>query len=843
MDISLPPTPNQAPRSFRRVPLVGAVASLALLLFPATSVPAQETETLTADGLDEPVEILVDRWGIPHIYAETEHDLFFAQGYYAARDRLFQFEIWRARATGTTAEILGPRAVERDRGARLFRFRGDMTREMNHYHPRGAEIIRAYVDGVNAAIDRALERPEELSLPFRLLGIEPKHWTPEVVVSRHQGLLGNIGEELETARAVCLLGAERVKELEDYRPHEPRLEIEEPVDCEALLESDVLGVYDAFRRPIDFRPGDLVVPEARAEERGDDVAAGAEMRAGGPVASARPPSPLDHESVGSNNWAVSPELAMGEYPLLANDPHRRISAPSLRYWVHLVGPGWNVIGGGEPTIPGVSIGHNEHGAWGLTVFSTDGEDLYVYETDPDDPDRYRYRDGWEEMRVIHDTIPVRGAEPVAVEHRYTRHGPVVYRDEERDLAYAVRPAWMEIGGAPYLASLRMDQATNWEEFREACTYSNIPGENMVWADREGNIGWQAVGIAPIRRGFSGMVPVPGDGRYEWDGYLPIEEKPHELNPGRGYIETSNQNLTPPDYPHLDAIGFSWSSPYRWARASEVLASGRKMDMASMVRLQHDVVSLPARTLVPLLEGLEAEDPRVERARERLLSWDHEMDRRSVAAGIYEAFQGRLQRGIQELVVPEEARDHLWVGMGRTVSFLLSPGEDFASLDGAATVRGAGDPVAGRDAFLLRALREAVADLTEELGPDMEGWVYGQEDYKHARITHPLSPAVNDSLRERLEVGPAPRGGDSYTVNMTSGGGNQRFGATFRILVDTEDWDRTLGMNAPGQAGDPESPLYDNLFDLWAEDRVFPAFFSREEIEGVTRERLELRPGR
>ncbi|MGD8288836.1 MAG: penicillin acylase family protein, partial [Gemmatimonadota bacterium] len=397
---------------------------------------------------------------------------------------------------------------------------------------------------------------------------------------------------------------------------------------------------------------------------------------------------------------------------------------------------------------------------------------------------------------------------------------------------AVRPAWMEVGGAPYLASLRMDQATNWDEFREASNYSNIPGENMVWADRDGNIGWQAVGIAPIRRNFSGLVPVPGDGRYEWDGYLPIKAKPHDFNPELGFIETSNSNYTPPDYPYMDAIGYTWTDPYRWARASEVLGSGRKLGMMDMIRLQHDYLSIPARTIVPLLDGLRAEGAQVEEARRRLLDWDYVLDKNSIEAGIYVAFERRLLDDIDELKVPEAARDYLGVGMKRMIDFLLAPDGDFGD-----------DPVRGRDAFLLDALAGGVRDLREKLGPDMSDWVYGQTAYKHVTIRHPLSPAVDAETRARLDVGPLPRGGDGFTVGNTGGGDNQTSGASFRIFVDTRDWDNTLGMNTPGQVGDPDSPLYDNLFELWANDRVFPAFYSRDKIESVTFERLELQPGR
>jgi penicillin amidase len=692
---------------------------LAVLLGVARPGLAQDTQVLMTAGLEQPVEIIKDRWGISHIYAETEYDLFFAQGYSAARDRLFQFEIWRAQATGTTAEILGPRAIERDRGHRLFKFRGDMERELRHYHPRGDLIIPAYVDGVNAYIAEALEDPEGLPLPFQLLGIRPQPWTPEVVISRHQGLLGNIERELATGRAVCELGEETVREVAYFHPREPDLTLDDVVDCESLLENDVLGIYRAFRRPIDFRPEDIVQAGRRNDpETYRRLAASLEQ-------DQRQLRANEREDIGSNNWVVSGRLTQDGYPFMVNDPHRAQSVPSLRYWVHLVGPGWNVIGGGEPEIPGVSIGHNEHGAWGLTVFSTDGEDLYVYQTNPDNPEQYWYDGRWEAMRVLTETIHVKGEDPLTVTLKYTRHGPVTFEDGERNLAYAVRGAWLEVGGAPYLASLRMDQARSWEEFREACSYSNIPGENMVWADREGNIGWQAVGIAPIRRNFSGMVPVAGDGRYEWDGFLPIKAKPNEFNPARGYIETSNSNYTPPDYPHMDAIGYLWTDPYRWARGSEVLGSGRRFGMMDMVRLQHDYLSVPARTLVPLFEGLSGSGP-VEAARRRLLAWDHVLAPDSVEAGIYVAFERRFLENMRALKIPEAGREYLRLGMKRAIDFILAPDGDFGS-----------DPIAGRDALLLRSLEEGVAALRESLGPDPKDWVYGQENYKHALITHPL----------------------------------------------------------------------------------------------------------
>jgi penicillin amidase len=799
------------------------ISSFAAALIALFVVPLAAQETLSLDGLDQEVEIIQDRWGISHIYAGTEHDLFFAQGFSAARDRLFQFEVWRRQVHGTVAEILGPRELNRDIGTRLFKFRGDLTQELNHYHPRGDQIINAFVDGVNAYIDLTQRDPTLLPLEFRLLGITPGKWTTETVISRHQGLLGNILQELNYGRAVASLGSETVKRLSNFHPGEPDITLDSALDGDALSE-DILGIYSSFRRPVRFRPEDIQMAFRNDAETSERLA--------GELASL---NGLNHglatEDVGSNNWVVHGDLTQSGFPIMANDPHRAQSAPSLRYWVHLVGPGWNVIGGGEPEIPGVSIGHNEHGAWGLTVFATDGEDLYVYDTNPTNPRQYRYEGRWEEMNVIRETIPVKGEQPVTVDLKYSRHGPIVFEDERRNKAYAVRAAWMEIGGAPYLASLRMDQAKSWEEFRDACTYSNIPGENMVWADMYGNIGWQAVGIAPIRRNWSGLVPVPGDGRYEWDGYLPIKTKPHVVNPGNGYFATANNNLIPPGYQHRAAVGWSWSDPFRWARASEVLASGRRHSMMDMMRLQTDEVSIPARTLVPLLEDLVASDRNTERARTMLVDWDYVLDKSSNEAGIYVAWERRLQRNMRELFVPAPAREFIRsLAMKKIVDWIVAPPGEFGA-----------QPTVGRDSLLLRSLTEAVDGLRGRLGDDMEQWRYGGQRYKHALIRHPLSPAVNEQVRAMLEAGPAPRGGNSYTLNNSGSGDNQTSGPSFRIIVDTSDWDLAVGANSPGQSGDPEDRHYRDLFDLWANDRFFPVFYSRDRVESVADEVLVLAP--
>jgi len=795
------------------------VAAALPLVFSA--ILCAQSRTLQLSGLNQPVEIIIDRWGIAHIYAANEADLFFAQGFNAARDRLFQLELWRRQATGTTAEILGRRELQRDTGARLFRFRGDLSQELSFYHPRGEQIVGAFVAGINAYIEMTEGDAKLLPMEFQLLGIKPGRWTPEVVISRHQALVANVSQEIDFGKAVALLGADAVREWSWFRPGKPDLTLDPAVDGR-LLSDDILTLYNAFRASLRFRPEDLVASAGGDEDSFARLAGSMpdefELQRSG-------------DAIGSNNWVVGGSRTLTGFPILANDPHRTQQVPSLRYWVHLVAPGWNVIGGGEPSLPGVSIGHNEHGAWGLTVFGQDSEDLYVYEINPSNPLRYRYRGDWEDMRVIRESVPVKGEAPVTVDLKYTRHGPVLYEDREHLKAYALRAAWLDIGSSPYLASLRMDQAASWEEFREACSYSRLPAENMIWADVNKNIGYQAVGVSPIRPNWSGLVPVPGDGRFEWDGYLPIRALPSLFNPGQGYIRTANNYMVPDGYPYPEALHYTWGDEMRAVRIDEVLRSGRKFTLVDMMALQQDELSVPARNLLPFLTQLDIRNPAMVQARDLLARWDFVLARDSVAAAIYVSWERRLQGKLRELLLPEAGRRLLGgLNMKRAIDWMSAPDGRFGA-----------DPVAGRDALCLAALQEALADLTGRLGPDQSKWQYGQARFKHALIRHPLSPAAGDELRSKLDVGPLPRGGYGSTVNNTGGGDNQTSGASFRLIADTENWDNSVGTNAPGQSGDPTSPHYRDLFEMWARGRYFPAFYTRPKVESVAGETLRLQP--
>lgn len=805
--------------SMKKLLKPSTVFLISLFLFTYSS----HGQILSLEGLQEEVEILRDESGVNHIFAKNEHDLFFSQGYLAAKDRLFQFEIWRRRATGTVAEILGPREIERDKGARLFQFRGDKKTELSHYHPRGEEIVEAFVAGVNTYIKEVLNNPENLPIEFKLLDILPGFWTWDVVVSRHQGLLQNVQDELKYSRIVSLIGAEKTKELHYFHPGDPNLNLSPSIPHE-LLFKDILAPYNAFRAGLNFHPEDIKYGTKNSALAFQEELSTSEREL-------QESLEFDKFSLGSNNWIISGKYTESGYPIMANDPHRAHAIPSLRYWVHLNAPGWNVVGGGEPVIPGVSIGHNDFGAWGLTIFQTDNEDLRIYDINPKNPHQYRYKKKWVDMIAIQDTIKVKGQADEIITHYYTVHGPVTFIDGKLNKAVAVECAWLLPGGAPYLASLRMDQSKTWEEFRDACTYNHIPAENMIWADKNGNIGWQSTGINPIREGFSGLIASVGDGSMDWKGLQPIEERPNVLNPEIGYFATANENVTPKNYPFPTTLGYEWADPFRGDRVREVLAEKRKFTLKEMGELQNDYLALPARKLIPYLTDLTFENQKSEEVKSLLKNWDFRLDKNSVPAGIYVMWERKLRQNISRETTPEEVRGLVGsIQFSRVLEWIENPEKIFAQ-DGRKKM----------GAILKVSFEEAIAELESKLGNDINRWQYGQTAYKHSLIRHPLSLALSEEWRPVLDAGPMPRGGYSFTPAANAYGDNNTSGASFRIIVDTGDWEKTLGINTPGQSGNPSSPFYKNLFPIWANDNYFTVPFSHEKIREKAVENIRLIP--
>ena len=741
---------------------------------------------LVVTGLKEPVTVLRDRWGIPHIYAKNQHDLFFAQGFVVAQDRLFQMEMWKRAGQGRLAEVLGPSAVERDINARLLRYHGDMKTEYESYSPDTEAILRAFTDGINAEI-RTLKagHGSELPIEFQLAGFEPEPWKPEDCLNRMAAfaMTGNAFSELRDAELAAKFGVQKASAL---------LSLDPKVNLDPAPGADFSGLSPMLLK-------NLVGSDQRIEFPSDAMA-------------------------GSNNWTVSGRFTSSGKPVLANDPHRVMGLPSLRYIIHLVAPGWNVIGAGEPGLPGVAVGHNQHIAWGFTIFGLDQQDLYLEELNPQDPLQYRVASGWVRMRTAHESIAVKGKPPVEVDLRFTVHGAVLWQDGKR--ALALRWVGDEPGTAGYLGSLTLDRATNWNEFEESMKRWKVPSENIVYADVEGNIGEHSTGLAPLRKTWTGLLPVPGAGDFEWSGFVPNAELPHKFNPHDGIVATANHKMIPDNFPYN--VGFEWAPPYRLDRIEEVLSgirdSGRKITLTDMEKLQTDVVSLPARQLLKLLREA---SPNPASATQMLLGWDGRLNTESGPAALYEVWLKDLRKAISAKVGIEDV-EHPW-SLEKTIGEFSEPSPQVFGPDA----------VGGRNQVLLQTLDSAWRETEELLGPDPQNWAWGRMhtiSFQHSLDRSPESQKLFD-------LGPFSRPGDGYTVNATWVGERfrQQGGASYREILDTADWDRSLAVNAPGQSGQPGSRHYSDLLSYWESGEYFPLVYSHKAVETNTQDRLVLAP--
>ncbi len=763
---------------------------LPLLLGLVTCAVADETAGVATEyrvaGLSAPAEILVDRWGVPHIFAGGHYDAFFVQGFNAARDRLWQIDLWRRRGLGRLSAAFGPAYVEQDRAARLFLYRGDMYREWLAYGSDAKRIAESFTAGINAYIDLLDGEPRLLPPEFRLLDYRPERWRPaDVVRIRSHGLWRNATNELRRARIACSDGLDTAAY---WQPLEPEWRTKVPAGLDpCAIPEDALDTYLLAKAPVRFDDASAALAAARKAE-------------------------VDR-GLGSNNWAIAPERTTTGRPILADDPHRAHAVPSLRYVAHLVAPDLNVIGAGEPALPGISIGHNGRIAFGLTIFPIDQEDVYVYERQGSG---YRYEDRAEPLREVVEAIAVRGADDVEVTLAFTRHGPVVASSDTQ--LFAVRAAWLDAGMAPYFGSIEYMRAQNWREFLAALNRWGAPSENQVYADTDGNIGYKPAGLFPRRVGWDGLLPVPGDGRYEWDGYFDMDVLPVEYNPARGFTGTANAMNLPADYPiEKYPLGFEWSAPWRYRRLWEVLAADDRHSPEASQALQHDYRSLLAHELLSMLPEAGGHP-----SLSLLRAWDGTLAADSAAAALYNVWLHRhLNPALAALLVPDAPRR---VAPLATTGLLALLADERS------------------DGILESTLEAAWQETAELLGPDPADWRWGS--LHEIRFEHPLLALADGELRPAMTITAWPRGGSGYTTNNTGFDPQDflvRSGASFRMVLDVGNWDAARMTNAPGQSGDPRSPFYDNLLAGWATEQSFPLLYSRAAILEHTARRIVLLP--
>lgn len=774
-------------------------------------------EIISVAGLSRTASITVDRWGVPHIRAGSLMDMFFVQGFNAARDRLWQIDLGRKRGLGLLAADFGPGYLEQDRAARLFLYRGDMNREWASYGDNAKAICESFAAGINAYVELCESEPDRLPPEFGTMGTRPARWQAEDVVRiRSHGWVRNALSEV--VRSNVIVGGGVAADL--LRQHlEPAHDVlaghEGPVGA---LPLDCLDALKLATAQVTFGAERLA---AKVEE----------------ASAWRKVSPLgdimrEAAGQGSNNWAVHGSRTDTGRPVLAGDPHRTHAVPSLRYIVHLSAPDFDGIGAGEPSLPGISMGHNGTAGFGLTLFfGHDQQDVYTYETHPDDPHLYRYKDGWEAMRVVAEKVALRDGGEATLVLKFTRHGPVTAEYPEQRKAVAIRTVWLEPGTAPYFRSIASMHAKSFEAFRKDMAGWGVPATNQVYADITGTIGWVVAGFSPVRKNWDGLLPVPGDGRFEWDGYLAAENLPHAVNPPAGYVATANE-MNVPDEWHREnqPIGYEWVEPSRAQRIAESFATERIHTLDSSKALQTDILSIPARRLCKLLAGVETNDPDGLAALDLLGGWDHRLAASSAAAALFEVWWTRHLRSavIERLVADPAAR--LLIGFGDVTSIL-------ALLEDADSRLPAGE----RDAMLVETLSAAVATCRTLMGDDMDSWAWGRIHV--ARFEHAVG-AVLGETSETFDVGPLPIGGSESTpMNAAFRPDDFRLvsGASFRMVLDVGDWDRSVCINTPGQSGDPRSPHYADLAPVWAAGDYVPMLYSRAAVDEAAVRTIVLRP--
>jgi penicillin amidase len=764
-------------------------------------------------GLYAPIEVYRDSFGIPHIYASSEHDLFMAQGFVHAQDRFWQMEFSRRIGAGRLSEIMGEPALEQDAFIRTLGWHRVASQELELLTSEERSVLEAYAEGVNTYLDTNKGR---LGLEFTILGLigvkfEPEPWTPVNTITWAKvmawNLSGNMETELTRANIAARLGTSAVNTLMPPYADDSPLIVPYP-----LTGSTIQSVPDAAFDTHFLGSGD---------------------------------------GIGSNNWVISGSRTETGMPILANDPHLGIQMPSIWYELGLhcepVGPEcpYNIVGATFAGVPGVIIGHNDHIAWGVTNLGPDVQDLFIERVNPENPNQYEFKNEWRDMEIVREEILVAGEdEPVVISVRITHHGPIindVVGGIEDEWSFGWQPlalSWTALKPGTIVRSfLMLNQAQDWDQFREALRYWDVPSQNFVYADVEGNIGYQAPGRIPIRDSGDGSVPVPGwTGKYEWVNYIPFDNLPRSYNPPEGYIVTANNAVVGPDFRYF--ISMDWAPGYRAQRIVELVEADTSLSLEDIQSIQGDSSPISSQDILPYLLALSPSEAQMAQAVDLLRSWDGRAVRDSAGAALFESLRIHLidctfadELGEQLL---KRTRGSLVVALA---NIMLNPNSHwFDDIDT--------PEVESRDEILLKSLEAAIEELTETLGRTMSNWRWGDLHTATFR-NQSLGQSGIWPIEAIFNRGPVPVDGALATVNNTVYSMNNPYdvtsGPSFRQVVDLGDLGRSVSMHTTGQSGHPFHAHYDDMIDPWRNIEYHPMHWNRQLIETVAESHMTLTP--
>jgi penicillin amidase len=784
--------------------ITGIICGLILVIFIGVytylrfTLPDYNGE-ITVPGIIKPVEIIRDSYGMPHIYAQTDEDIYFALGYCMAQDRLFHMDLTRRAARGKLAEILGQDLVAVDKFFRTITAGKSFEEIADAYTPDTRSASKAYAAGVNHFI---AHHKGPLPIEFTILGYTPEPWEPADGVAVHYVMAADLNSaftiEMLHAAVIEKVGEKMAQEI--FRNYAEGYPLIIP---EGLTALDFLKTLSLAR-------------EIRGTEGGG----------------------------ASNSWVVSGKKSASGGPILANDPHLGHRSPGIWYEAHMVSPSMNVSGALLPGIPFVIIGANEHVAWGFTNVMADDADFYIERINPANPDQYEFMGRWEDMTIKEEVIKVKGADNVKFKVRLTRHGPIVdeinqYK-EPKNTALSVRwTAYDMLVANPFYY---LNTAGSIEDIERAADHFKCPGQNWVYADDKGNIGyWAAVGI-PIRDGFSGAVPVPGwDGKHEWKGYVPTRQQPHLKNPDRGWIATANNKHVGDDYPY--PISHYYAMPDRFVRIQEMITAKPKFDTQDFAEMQVDFYVVLAKEWVPMmlasLSGKQFSE-KEKKAIAALKNWNFVAGAEGIAPTVFHAtvnamikntFKKRLGTDLYGQYVKN--KDLVFNAMRN----LITAGQSswFDDPDSA--------EVEGINDIIAKSFAEAVTYLEEKMGSNVDDWKWG--DLHTLTLYHPFGKS-SSLMGYFMNIGPNPMGGSMATVNPQPYKLSQPWegyhGASLRYIIDFANRKNSRRVIPAGISGNFMSPHYDDQAELWRTGKYRPFVLDRKSVEADARYTLKMQPG-
>jgi penicillin amidase len=803
------------------VPCIVAAALLYLRYRFRLPLPRVEG-TATVSGLSDAVEVIRDRWGVPHIYAANLPDLFFAHGYVQAQDRLWQMELNRRLSRGRLSEIFGGTTLEMDRFTRTVGISRAAEKDLACLREESRALLEAFRMGVNSYRE---QNPRKLPIEFKLLGFKPEPWEllDSLAWMKMQAwyLSENWTMEILNAAMVGKVGPQRAARL--------------------------IGAYPE-QNPVTLARQTVI----RAAERALEVFADLQSW-----------FPADALSGRSNCWAVRGSRSVSGKVLFAYDPHLGLTVPSLWYAAHLVCPKFDVVGATFPGIPGIIVGHNRDIAFGFTNAFSDVQDLYLERFNPRNALEYEHNGKWLEAERVVEEVRVKGERhPHRLEVVLTRHGPLVgelleFKPKNKHLGFALRWTGLE-GSDPLAALLALDRAGNWSDYCTAMSLWDAPSQNGVYADRKGNIGYTLVGKIPVRKRGIGLVPVPGwNDDHEWTGWIPWGEMPREYNPRRGYLVSANNQIVGKEYPHY--IGLGTCNGNRAARIEELIKAKDKLSLNDFAAMQMDLHSLPAKRFAALLTSLaggilkqrELAPVREQAAAalEMLKGWQGELTPGSAAAALYSVCEYHAKRRLFEPWLGDMTQYYCGRGMRNSGSISLYMEYSHLVLlevleqdDGAWLATPDGQR-RSREQLLAAALRDALRYLSKQGGKDPRRWQYGS--FHKAWFIHPIGRRRPFDLLFNSK--PVSLGGSADTVWQSPPlrslpPQKSTYSASWRQLVDFSNLEGALWVHTSGQSGHPASRYYKDLVPLWASGRYRPMLWSREQVEAEAEGRLTLVPG-